>query len=52
MKICLSMYDLLLQPGVKRLISVLEILKEQSDEIRSVQPTVFFEKEFWKLENP
>ena len=46
------MYDLLLQPGVKRLISVLEILKEQSDEIRSVQLTVFFEKEFWKLENP
>ena len=44
MKVYLSIYDLLLPPGVKRLVGVLEIFKELSDQIRSVSPAVFFEK--------
>ena len=38
------MYDLSLPPGVKGLKGVLKIFKEQSDEIRSILPVVFFEK--------
>ena len=38
------MYDLFLPPRSKALKDVLEILKEQSDEIRSIPPAVFFEK--------
>ena len=43
------MCDLLLPPGVKGLKSVLEIFKEQSDEIRSVPPAVFFQKAVLKI---
>ena len=49
MKVCLSMYGLLLPPGVKGLKDVLEVFKEKSDEIRSVPPTVFFEKAVLKI---
>ena len=36
----------------KCLKCILEIFKEESDEISSIPPTVFFEKNFWKfLEN-
>ena len=36
----------------KALKCILEIFKEESDEISSIPPTVFFEKNFWKfLEN-
>ena len=38
------MYDLLLPPGIKGLKTVLEIFKEQSHKVRSISPSVFFEK--------
>ena len=43
------MYELLLPPRVKGLKDVLGIFKEQSDEIRSVPPVVFFEKAVLKI---
>ena len=43
------MDDLSLPPGVKGLKGVLEIFKEQSDEIRGVPPAVFFEKAVLKI---
>ena len=43
------MYDLLLRPSIKALKDVLKIFKEQSDEIRSVSPAVFFEKAVLKI---
>ena len=49
MKISLSMYNLLLPPGVKGLEGVLEFLKEQSDKIRSILLAVFFEGAFLKI---
>ena len=48
MKFCLSLYDLLLPSRVKVLKDVLEI-KEQTDEIRSIPPAVFFEKAVLKI---
>ena len=42
------MYDLLLPPGVKGLEGVLEIFKEQSDEI-SILPALFSEKAVLKI---
>ena len=47
-QVCLSMYDLLLPSDIKGLKGVLEILKEQSDKIRST-PFVIFEKAFLKF---
>ena len=38
------MHDLLLPPDVKGLKIVLEIFEEQSHEMRSISPSVFFEK--------
>ena len=38
------MYNHLLLSGIKDLKGVLKIFKEQSDEIRSILPAVFFEK--------
>ena len=49
MKVCLSMYDLFLPPGVKGLKGVLKIFKEQSHEIRSVPLAVFCEKVVLKI---
>ena len=43
------MDDLSLPPGVKGLKGVLEIFKEQSDEIRGVPLAVFFEKAVLKI---
>ena len=43
------MYDPFLPPSVKGLKDVLEIFKEQSDDIRSVPPAVFFEKAILKI---
>ena len=44
LEVSLSMYDLLLTPGIKGLKVALEIFKEQSHKTRSVLPAVFFEK--------
>ena len=43
------MDDLSLPPGVKGLKGVLEIFKEQSDEIRGVPSAIFFEKPVLKI---
>ena len=49
MKVCLSIYDLLLPTGVKGLKGVQEVFKEQSNEIRSILPAEFFEKAVLKI---
>ena len=38
------MYNLLLPSAAEGLKDILEIFKEQSDKIRSIQPAVLFEK--------
>ena len=47
MKVSLSLYDLFL--SIKGSKDLLEIFKEQSDEIRSIPPAVFFEKAVLKI---
>ena len=49
MKVCSSIYDLLLPTGVKGLKGVQEVFKEQSNEIRSILPAEFFEKAVLKI---
>ena len=45
-------FDLLLPSGIKMFKMYSGDFKEESDEISSIPPTVFFEKNFWKfLEN-
>ena len=43
------MHDLYYHSSVDRLKGALEFFKEKSDEIRSVTPTVFFEKAILKI---
>ena len=43
------MYELLLPPCLKVLKGILEIFKEQSNEIRSVPPSVLFEEVVLKI---
>ena len=49
LKVCLYMHDFVLPPDVKVLKVVLKFFRKYSDKIRSIPPSVFFEKSVLKL---